>query len=621
MSQAVASCPVPIGETLSGKYRIERILGEGGMGVVVAAYHLELEQPVAIKFLLETMADREEGAERFRREARAAAKIHSDHVVRVLDVGVMSDGIRYMVMEYLEGRDLAEEILSGPIPLGVACGYILEAIDAVSHAHAVGIVHRDLKPANLFLAKRHDGAQRVKVLDFGISKTMGASTSEQLSLTKTSAWIGSPLYMAPEQMQSARDVDARADIWSLGAILYELLVGAPPYEAESLPQLCNLLITTDAVPVQIKNPQIPSDLADAIMGCLVRDRDKRISSVGELGRVVARYATTITGSGMYRSSLFERPDQLGDVVGANSPRLSYGGPQLSYGGPQLSSPQMTGSVPGAGSVPVAGSVPGAGYVPVAGNAPSVPAFNPYSRQTPTDRDPHPLAGGRTAPFSGAPAHSGAPDIPAAPAVSGPPTVSGAPDFSGAPFAPGQPGISSSTTLASETPNTRPGSGAGVHAAWGATDAGQKKRGLHPLVWVGAGAAAILGLSLLLFNRQSAEVGDATSASQLTTTPASAQRDLVPESALPAEAPASAGPTEAAKAQPADDAATPSAKGPAPVTAPKKTAKTNYNKPKATPKSQPRATTTATIQAAEPAEKETKPAQKSSDEFSEFGGRR
>src|SRR5690606_20339555 len=186
-------------------------------------------------------------------------------------------------------------------------------------------------------------------------------------------------------------------------------------------------------------------------GCLVRDRDKRISSVGELGRVVARYATTITGSGMYRSSLFERPDQLGDVVGVNSPQLSYGGPQVSYGGPQVSygGPQLSYGGPQLSSPQ---------------NAPSVPAFNPYSRQTPTDRDPHPLASGRIAPSIAGPS-----------AFAAPPTVAGAPDFSGAPFAPGQPGISPSTTLASETPNTRPGSGAGVHAAWGATDAGQKKR--------------------------------------------------------------------------------------------------------------------------------------------------
>jgi serine/threonine-protein kinase len=213
-----------------------------------------------------------------------------------------------MVMEYMEGRDLADEITArGALPFGVAAGMILEVLDAVAQAHAVGIVHRDLKPANLFLARRMDGSQRVKVLDFGISKTIGAGTQQELSLTKTSAWIGSPLYMAPEQMQSARDVDARADIWSLGAILYELVSGTPPYQAESLPQLCNLLITTDPEPVTQRVPGIPEGLAQAIMGCLVRDPNARTQTALELASQLAQYSTSITGSGM-RQSLLARTE-------------------------------------------------------------------------------------------------------------------------------------------------------------------------------------------------------------------------------------------------------------------------------------------------------------------------
>ncbi len=304
----VVSSPVPLGEVFADKYRVDRVLGEGGMGVVVAAHHLELDQPVAIKFLLDDLANNEEGAERFRREARAAAKIQSDHVVRVLDVGVLDSGERYMVMEYMEGRDLSEEIAEkGTLPIGVATGIILEALDAVGHAHAVGIVHRDLKPANLYLAERPDGSQRVKVLDFGISKSIGSATAEEMSLTKTSAWIGSPLYMAPEQMQSARDVDHRADIWSLGAILYELIAGRPPYQAESLPQLCNLLITTDPDPIQSLVPSIPEGLAAAIMKCLARDRDHRTASTSELARVLVNYASSITGSAL-RKSLLDRTE-------------------------------------------------------------------------------------------------------------------------------------------------------------------------------------------------------------------------------------------------------------------------------------------------------------------------
>lgn len=329
----MAQSPVPIGEIFANKYRVERVLGEGGMGVVVAAHHLELDQPVAVKFLLEDVAQHEEGAERFRREARAAAKIHSDHVVRVLDVGVMDDGVRYMVMEYLEGRDLSEELAERKsFPVGVAAGFILEAIDAVGQAHAVGIVHRDLKPANLFLAHRPDGSRRIKVLDFGISKTVGGVSTEQLSLTKTSAWIGSPLYMAPEQMQSARDVDARADIWSLGAILYELISGQPPYMADSLPQLCSMLLTREPEPIQNKCPGMPEGLANVIMRCLVRDREARIQSTTELARGLVQYATTITGSSV-RSSLLDFTEfQSGSVPGSakgSMPASVYSMPQRS----------------------------------------------------------------------------------------------------------------------------------------------------------------------------------------------------------------------------------------------------------------------------------------------------
>lgn len=275
--------PVVVGEVLADKYRIDRVLGEGGMGVVVAAHHLELDQPVAIKFLLDNLATSEEGAERFRREARAAAKIQSDHVVRVLDVGLLPNGTRYMVMEYLDGHDLSEELQrSGPLGVERAVAYVLEALDAVGQAHAAGIVHRDLKPANLFLARRADGSSRVKVLDFGISKSMSTGSVEQLSLTRTSAWMGSPLYMAPEQMQSARDVDGRADIWSIGAILYELIAGQPPYQAESLPQLCNLLLTSDPAPLSSVRPDVPAAVNDVVMRCLSRDITRRWQNVPEL---------------------------------------------------------------------------------------------------------------------------------------------------------------------------------------------------------------------------------------------------------------------------------------------------------------------------------------------------
>ena len=304
------NCPVPLGEIFAGKYRVDRVLGEGGMGIVVAAHHLELDQTVAIKFLLDGGTGSKEGGERFRREARAAAKIQSDHVVRVLDVGLLDSGERYMVMEYMHGRDLTEELREqGTFTVPVATGFMLEALDAVAHAHSVGIVHRDLKPANLFLARRPDGTARVKVLDFGISKTVGAGSASDLSLTKTSAWMGSPLYMSPEQMQSARDVDHRADIWSLGAIYYELLTGQPPYVADSLPQLCSMLLTTDPIDIRRLQPAVPDELAGVIMSCLSRNLETRIQDAGQLAEAIRPFAAA--GARMGRTPLFLDRTEMG----------------------------------------------------------------------------------------------------------------------------------------------------------------------------------------------------------------------------------------------------------------------------------------------------------------------
>ncbi|MFZ5891001.1 MAG: serine/threonine-protein kinase [Myxococcota bacterium] len=201
--------PIEEGQLVAGKYRIERVIGSGAMGVVVAAWHVELAQRVAVKFVRPEAMGVRDAEERFRREARAAARIRSEHVGRVMDVGTIDGGIPYMVMEFLEGQDLADEMLRrGPLPVPEAVSYVLEAIEALAEAHTAGIVHRDLKPANLFLARRADGTRIVKILDFGVSKATGTRPGD-MALTQHAAMIGSPLYMSPEQMRSARDVDAR----------------------------------------------------------------------------------------------------------------------------------------------------------------------------------------------------------------------------------------------------------------------------------------------------------------------------------------------------------------------------------------------------------------------------
>jgi serine/threonine-protein kinase len=288
----MADSPVTEGQILAGKYRVERVLGSGGMGVVVAAWHLELEQRVAVKFLHPLALERTDTAERFRREARSAAKIRSEHVARVIDVGIMEGGVPYMVMEYLEGHDIQDEMAKvGMLPIADAIDYVLQAIEALAEAHAAGIVHRDLKPANLFIAARPDGTRIVKVLDFGISKSLLGGSVAELSLTRTSVLIGSPLYMSPEQMRSAKDVDTRTDIWSLGVILYEMITGRPPYTGDSIPALCASLLSDTPVSMRGLRADVPPLLEAAIMHCLAKDRAERYHSVSELARALAPFGS------------------------------------------------------------------------------------------------------------------------------------------------------------------------------------------------------------------------------------------------------------------------------------------------------------------------------------------
>lgn len=288
----MSSCPVKEGDILAGKYRVEKVLGEGGMGVVVAAWHEELEKRVAVKFLLPEMAERGDAAERFRREARAAVRIQSEHVARVLDVGTMDAAVPYMVMEYLEGHDLGDELSArGRLPVTEAVDYLLQAGEAVAEAHALGIVHRDLKPANLFLSRRADGTPLVKVLDFGISKSIAADSQGGMSLTRTAAMVGSPLYMSPEQMRSAKDVDTRTDIWALGAIFYEMLAGRPPYDAESVPELYASLLSDSPPAMQEFRSDVPPGLERVLLRCLQKDRAERWGTVAELASAISDFGS------------------------------------------------------------------------------------------------------------------------------------------------------------------------------------------------------------------------------------------------------------------------------------------------------------------------------------------
>lgn len=280
------------GDVLLGKFRVERVLGRGGMAVVVAATHLQLGQEVALKFLLPHALVRPEARARFEREARAVAMLKSEHVAHILDVGKLENGAPYMVLEYLEGETLAKRLHDGgPLPALRAAEWVLQACEAVAEAHANGIVHRDLKPANLFIATAADGSPTLKVLDFGVSKLHTlAQDGDDRSPTAAQSILGSPLYMSPEQLRSSKDVDARSDVWSLGVVLYELLTGKMPFEADGVHQQYAMVIEGAALPPSHHRPELPAGLDAVVLRCLKPDPDKRYQSVADLARDLARFA-------------------------------------------------------------------------------------------------------------------------------------------------------------------------------------------------------------------------------------------------------------------------------------------------------------------------------------------
>ncbi|HKQ68062.1 MAG TPA: serine/threonine-protein kinase [Polyangiaceae bacterium] len=296
--------PTPPGEIVAGiregdllldKYRAERVIGSGGMGVVISAMHVELEHRVAIKMLLPAVLENPEAVARFARESRAAVKIRSEHVARVSDVGRLPNGCPYMVMEYLEGTDLTWLVeRTGQIAVREAVDFVLQASEAIAEAHSLGIVHRDLKPSNLFVIERADGSKSIKVLDFGISKVtpgLSASGAPALDMTQTSVVLGSPVYMSPEQLASTRDADARSDIWALGAIIYELLAARPPFMADTLPQLCMAITQGSPPPMATFRRDVPAQLEAVILRCLAKNAADRFGDVSDLARALIPFAT------------------------------------------------------------------------------------------------------------------------------------------------------------------------------------------------------------------------------------------------------------------------------------------------------------------------------------------
>jgi serine/threonine-protein kinase len=303
------------------------------MGVVVAARHEQLGFAVALKFMLPAALNDPSMKERFLREARAAGSLRSEHVARVTDFGTLDNGAPYIVMEFLQGNDLQEVVTrSGVLPPHEAVQYVMQACKGMEEAHALGIVHRDLKPQNLFLTHRPDGTPLVKVLDFGISKLGGQEHS--LSVTSTSAMMGSPLYMAPEQMRSSKNVDARADIYSLGVILYQLVTGQVPNPADTLGELFERVFTRPTPPPRLHRPELAPELEDVIMRCLAKTPEGRFQNVGQLVSALAPFAADPSASllGTHRASsgpvLSAEASSQGSSLGRTTGAVSSATPEL-----------------------------------------------------------------------------------------------------------------------------------------------------------------------------------------------------------------------------------------------------------------------------------------------------
>jgi serine/threonine-protein kinase len=412
------------GEILAGKYQVERVLGVGGMGVVVAAHHIGLNTKVAIKFLLPEMLKSKDIVARFAREAQAAVRITSEHVARVHDVGTLETGAPYMVMEYLEGGDLAAWLQQrGPLPVEQAVEFVLQACVAVAEAHGLGIVHRDLKPANLFCVRRADGRLSIKVLDFGISKVtdvgLGPATPGA-AVTRTTAMLGTPLYMSPEHMQSSKSADAQSDIWSLGVILFELLAGRVPFDGESVAELAVKTATQPPPSLRGFRPDVPPGLETVISRCLERDRAQRYRNVAQLAVDLLPFASRRATASVEQISGIIQASGL-SLSAITMPATPQVADPLATAGTEVPLSSTTPGVPGARSrrrAAVAGVVlvgalvlAGGGFAVKAAlrgkQAPPAPAVGLVSAP-PAPATSEPAVTASTAPTQ--------PDVPAAPSV-------------------------------------------------------------------------------------------------------------------------------------------------------------------------------------------------------------
>jgi serine/threonine-protein kinase len=276
------------GTVLGRRYRIDDLIAEGGMGIVYRGWHILLEQVIAIKVMRSEHAHHPRAVARFLSEARAMAQLRGIHAVRVLDIASIQGGPPYMVLEYLDGRDLRSLLdEDGPLPVAQAIDYLLQTCEGLAEAHALGMVHRDLKPENLFLIRLPDDTEVIKIIDFGISKRADGDRCQTLGGQS----LGSPGYMSPQQMASPDRVDARADIWSLGVLLFELLTGIMPFGSGSIPQVCYRVLCQEPDSLRSLRKDLPRELENVLGRCLSKLADERYANVQELAEALTPFAS------------------------------------------------------------------------------------------------------------------------------------------------------------------------------------------------------------------------------------------------------------------------------------------------------------------------------------------
>lgn len=351
-----------VGAVIGGKYALKRLIGEGGMGAVFEGTHLEIGKRVAVKVVAAELAKSEEVERRFRREARAASVVESEHIVQVFDAGRDDRVGLYMVMEYLVGEDLGQRLArTGPLAVDAALEIACQALRGLFKAHSVGIVHRDLKPANLFLTSREDGSLLVKLVDFGVSKVLQDAKCSSIppqgpALTRMGSAIGTPQYMSPEQAQGLPTVDHRSDIWSLGAVLYEVLSGTAPYEEmPTYEQTIIRIVTQRPKPLKDAAPWVTAPLATVIDQMLVHDPEQRIA-LGAALRAMLELRASLAGADPARYPQPSNPDWRGSSPEWNGPTVQASAPAVVRREPHTSAavvlgPAASGSVPEDGEPP------------------------------------------------------------------------------------------------------------------------------------------------------------------------------------------------------------------------------------------------------------------------------